>query len=869
MKWQDDTSISLRHDLPPTLAASVDIQYGDLESLVAELACQMNRAWQEGRRLSAHELLSAYPELRRQREAVLRLVCEEYCLRRENGLTISPDAWRRHFSEWHEELDALFACQRLIEPEFEAAPSKLLGKLYDFELLSELGQGGQGRVYLASQPQLADRPVVVKVTPCRGREHLTLARLQHTHIVPLLSAQDFADDNQRILCMPYFGNVTLAHLLVKLQPIPLAERKGSHILEALDETPAPVPSMTTSRGPARQLLSRVDYTQAIVWMGACLADALQYAHERNLLHLDLKPSNVLWTSDGQPMLLDFHLARAPIEANGARPNGLGGTPMWMAPELEEDLNAVFQRLPVPRSVDARADVFALGLVLYHALGGPCPSKSNPPPRLESVNPQVSPGLADIVHRCLAPDPADRYPNAEALGVDLRRHLNDLPLRSVSNRSMRERWQKWRRRKPHAFVAWLLAASLATVLGVVGAWSQWQQRDYDRREQEQQRAASGRIQQAEKALLQAKQFLGENRYELALVTLENGKALLPSASAPALHGAFEQQQQLARRQHACQALHDGVNALRAIVVADGLSELQITQLEKKCSELWDKRAWIISTKEPADERTRQDMIDLTVIWSDLALRATTDHDNAMRRRLVAALDEVERQCGQSALLDYARWQHRRALGEEAAANSRVVALDAGSRLAAWEHVSRARQLLQQIDPAVTAAHAIARPIGAADALSAACLAGTASTAFSISLANWHAQQASDLAPDQYWAHYYQGVAAFRLQQYADAALAFRVCIALKPGQAAAYHNRAMAKAAAGDPVQALIDYSKALEVDPGFAPSALNRSLVRVELRDYDAAVADLHLARRLGADDRAVQANLDIISRLRKSRPIR
>src|SRR5262245_21693470 len=303
MTAPSNTSVSRQDELPVTLAASVQLYCGDHESLVAELAGRMNQSWQQGRRLSAHELLTSYPELRRHREVVLRLICEEFCLRRENGMTIAPEDWRRPFPEWRQEIDALFECQKLIEPEVAAAPPKWLGKLHDFEVLGELGQGGQGHVYLASQPQLADRPVVVKVTPCRGREHLTLARLQHTHIVPLLSAQDFPEEDQRILCMPYFGNVTLSHLLAQLQPIPYAERTGQHILDALDQLPSAVAPIVAARGPARQLLARASYAQAIVWMGACLADALEYAHERELLHLDLKPSNVLWATDGQPMLL--------------------------------------------------------------------------------------------------------------------------------------------------------------------------------------------------------------------------------------------------------------------------------------------------------------------------------------------------------------------------------------------------------------------------------------------------------------------------------------------------------------------------------------------------------------------------------------
>src|SRR5207245_2337612 len=83
------------------------------------------------------------------------------------------------------------------------------------------------------------------------------------------------------------------------------------------------------------------------------------------------------------------------------------------------------------------------------------------------NPQVSVGLADIIGKCLAADPDDRYPHMAALAADLRRHLADLPLAGVRNRSPAERWRKWRRRRPHgvALVGMMLAVLVAG--GAVG------------------------------------------------------------------------------------------------------------------------------------------------------------------------------------------------------------------------------------------------------------------------------------------------------------------------------------------------------------------------------------------------------------------
>lgn len=369
-----------------------------------------------------------------------------------------------------------------------------------FHLVDILGRGTFGCVYLARDGELADRTVALKVAADLSGEPQTLARLQHTNIVPVYSYHKVGA--LQVVCMPYFGSVTLADVigdLVRQKTIPgtgqhfvstLNQRVQKHSSRAPSRLPGSAPANEAAHEPARieagatheflAKLTRYSYVEAVVWLGVRIADGLGHAHDRGIVHRDLKPANILLTDEGQPMLLDFNLA---ANEHADRPGAsvrIGGTLPYMAPEHL----AAFRGESQP--VDARSDVYSLGLLLFELLAGrpPFPTRTGPlseilpkmilarqagPPSLRSFNPAVSPATEAIVLKCLDPVPSQRYPTARALAEDLERQLGHRPLRHAAEPSSRESIRKWRRRHPRfTSTGSVVAVSLAMILGLAGS-----------------------------------------------------------------------------------------------------------------------------------------------------------------------------------------------------------------------------------------------------------------------------------------------------------------------------------------------------------------------------------------------------------------
>lgn len=790
----------------------------EADKLTAVLVQEMIKAWRQGQRLLPEDFLDRYPSLLEHPEAVAELIYEEMSLRREHGPEAPTEEVLRRFPQWRSQLEVLFDCHRVLDL-WPVTRFPVPGELVDdFLLLAELGRGAVGRVFLASQVSLADRPVVLKFTPREALEHLSLARLQHTHIVPLYSVHEHPDRGLRSLCMPYFGGTTLSHLLDALKPAPPAQRTGQDLVNALDGGEAAFPVLTPFQSAARYSLARASYVPAVCWIGACLADGLHYAHERGLVYLDLKPSNVLLAADGQPMLLDFHLAREPVHPGEKNAPWFGGTPGYMSPEQQDALRALQEGRQVERPVDQRSDVYSLGLLLYEALASRPLQEGEKVRSLRRHNPQVSVGLADLLEKCLAKDPNQRYASAADLATDLRRHLTDRPLRGVRNRSLAERWRKWRRRRPHAaaHLGMMLAVLMAAGAVAVGTAAYFTER----------------TEQAEMALRNGQVEMARGEWEGAARTLQQG--LSAARALPFRHElAAELSHQLrlaeqtranAERAMIASELHRLTDRLRFLSSAFDLPSKSLRAIAPSCRAFWEGRTKIVqrlSPKEasPLDPTVRDDLLDLAIFWADLQVRlASPTGQTEARLQAIEVLQEAEILFGPSPVLD----EQRRQYGHPVAAGKQT-----SGPLSAWEHYALGRSLLRA-----------GRLERAAEEL----------------------EQAVRLNPQGLWPNFYQGLCAYRLGRYTDAAAAYSVCIGAAPQAASCFYNRALAFDALGHGERALRDYAQALRLDPTLANALLSRGMLHYRAKRYDLAIADLQRAGELGSEPVVVFFNLFLVN---------
>jgi tetratricopeptide (TPR) repeat protein len=538
----------------------------------------------------------------------------------------------------------------------------------------------------------------------------------------------------------------------------------------------------------------------MTWIASCLADALDYSHARGLIHMDIKPSNVLITMDGQPMLLDFHLARGPIVAGEWGAVRLGGTPGWMSPEQEQAMAAIAADRPVPAAVDGRSDIFSLGLLLGEALGTltPARDRSSLPGVGRAVG--VSVGLRDILKKCLATKPGERYDPA-TLAEDLRHELSDLPLRGVRNRSARERWAKWRRRHP-GVLAWgvvIILISLAVGIALTASLTVYRQR----------------VGQIELLLEDARIDRAGGRFEDAIRALGRGLESTGTFPAPeALKQTMRGELRLAERGLLAKELHGLADRIRSHHGISLPTQAEGQSLLRLCREAWEWRDQLVTAGPRLSNETertiRTDLVEIAAIMADLrVLSAPADGIANARRDALRLLDEAETLCGQSFALDARRDDFADLPRRSGSLETSLVPESA------WEHYELGRYKLR-----------IGRIEAAAEALRCAL----------------------DLRPQDFWSNFYHGLCSFRLRRFDDAVADFQACLAIEPESAVAHYNRALAYDALSRTEDAYRGYTRAIALAPDLAAARLNRGILSYKIGRNADAVVDFDAGLRAGPD---------------------
>jgi len=258
-----------------------------------------------------------------------------------------------------------------------------------YRIIEELGRGGMGVVYKAHDPKL-DRMIAIKVLPPhvaigpaeRARfeqEARAAATLNHPNVCTIYDIRD--EGGQQFILMEYVDGVTLRQKLGR---------------GALDP-------------------------DAAVAYGLQIAEALQEAHSRGVIHRDVKAENIMVNSRNQVKVMDFGLAKLKGDLKLSRSSSTVGTLAYMSPEVIEG-----------RDADARSDIFSLGVLMYELLTGQCPFRgaheaavmysivNEEPEPLDALVPGVPAVLVNLVSRALEKNPADRYQSAEEMAIEFRR-----------------------------------------------------------------------------------------------------------------------------------------------------------------------------------------------------------------------------------------------------------------------------------------------------------------------------------------------------------------------------------------------------------------------------------------------------------------
>jgi serine/threonine protein kinase/Flp pilus assembly protein TadD len=405
--------------------------------------------------------------------------------------------------------------------------------LGDYHIVREVGRGGMGVVYEAVQLSLGRR-VALKVLPLAAAmdpKHLqrfrneaqAAASLQHQHIVPVYAVG--CERGVHFYAMQFIEGRTLAEVIQELRTQAERQKTNNGIQRSQSRTPPLSRTRAAEDTPGGLRHSALDMQSCFVLghsssfrttaeLGVQAAEALEHAHQLGVVHRDIKPANLLVDRRGHLWVTDFGLAHFQSHPGLTMTGDMLGTLRYMSPE---------QALARPGLVDHRTDLYSLGVTLYELLTLRPPFPGNDrqellaclafqePVPLRRLNPAVPADLETIVLKALAKEPAERYATAEDMADDLRRFLDDRPIRA-RRPTFAQRLVKFARRH-RRLVAGLAAMLVAAVVGlIVSIVLIWREKNLKEEayqaEKQQRRVAVGNRQLAENRTQFARQTVDQ-------------------------------------------------------------------------------------------------------------------------------------------------------------------------------------------------------------------------------------------------------------------------------------------------------------------------------------------------------------------------
>jgi len=429
-------------------------------------------------------------------ESLVGRVADEFLRRQRNGESPDVEEYVARYPEAADLLRPALASLRLLdcskvghEAAAEDVSDEVRGTLGDFRILREVGRGGMGVVYEAEQLSL-NRRVALKVLPWAAtldarqlqrfqNEARAAAGLHHTNVVPVYFVG--SERGVHYYAMQFIEGRNLASIVAQLRQQSAPRATGPESAPTVDGAEGepvvgaavaagdtgPIAGLTTE-SPTR---SR-EYFRTVARLGVQAAEALDHAHQMGIVHRDVKPANLLVDATGRLWVADFGLAQVQSDARLTRTGDLVGTLRYMSPE-----QALAQRLVL----DHRTDVYSLGATLYELLTLRPAFTGNDrqellrqiafeePTRPRRLNQRIPVELETIVLKAMEKNLQERYATAQELADDLRRYLEDRPIKA-RRPSWRQVAAKWARR--HKTLVWAaLVASLVLLVfgGGVGLW----------------------------------------------------------------------------------------------------------------------------------------------------------------------------------------------------------------------------------------------------------------------------------------------------------------------------------------------------------------------------------------------------------------